>query len=112
STGSDIDVTVSSLGDARSLRGGVLLMTPLLDSRTNDVIAYAQGPLVVGGVGVRQGGSSFSRNKSLTATISGGASVVQNQMYVPSSDKPLGLILEEPNYTNANRIVEAINEEF
>jgi flagellar P-ring protein precursor FlgI len=108
--GSDVDVTISSLGDARSLRGGVLLKTPLLNPQADKVIGYAQGPLVVGGVNVQQWGSSISRNHSLTATIPDGGSISHNKVYIPSSDQPLGLILDEPSYTNAHRIVEAINK--
>lgn len=110
--GSDIDVTVSSLGDARSLRGGVLLQTPLLNSQSNQVYAYAQGALVLGGVSVEQAGARISRNQSLTATIPGGGSVTQNRVYSPTRDQPLGLVLKEPSFTNANRIVEAINTKF
>jgi flagellar P-ring protein precursor FlgI len=110
--GSDVDVTISSLGDARSLRGGVLLKTPLINPQTNKVMGYAQGALVLGGISVRQWGSSISRNRSLTATIPNGGSVIHNKVYIPSSDQPLGLILDEPNYTNAHRIVEAINQKF
>lgn len=110
--GSDIDVTVSSLGDARSLRGGVLLQTPLLDSRTNEIYAYAQGPLVLGGISASRPGASISRNQSLTGTVPGGGSVTQNRVYSPTRDQPLGLILKEPSFTNANRMVEAINNKF
>ncbi len=112
SPGSSIDVTVSSLGDARSLRGGVLLQTPLLNAQTNEVLAYAQGSLVLGGVSVRQRGASISRNQSLTGTVPKGGSVIKNNVYTPTRDQPLGLILQEPNYTNANRVVDAINEKF
>ncbi|MGD8427245.1 MAG: flagellar basal body P-ring protein FlgI, partial [Balneolaceae bacterium] len=104
SPGSEIDVTVSSLGDARSLQGGVLLQTPLINPQTNQVYVFAQGPLVVGGVNAGIPGAHISRNQSLTATIPGGGSVVKNKVYKPSRDKPLGLILENPSYTNATRI--------
>lgn len=110
--GSVIDVTVSSLGDARSLRGGVLLKTPLINPNTGKVMSYAQGPLVVGGVSVRQWGSSISRNHSLTATIPNGGSVVRNEVYVPNSNQPLGLILDDPSFTNAHRIAKVINKKF
>jgi flagellar P-ring protein precursor FlgI len=112
SPGSEIDVTVSSLGDARSLQGGVLLQTPLINPQTNQVYVFAQGPLVVGGVNAGIPGARISRNQSLTATIPGGGSVVKNKVYKPSRDKPLGLILENPSYTNATRIVKAINKKF
>jgi flagellar P-ring protein precursor FlgI len=112
SPGSEIDVTVSSLGDASSLQGGVLLQTPLMKPQTKNVYAYAQGPLVVGGFEGGMPGARFSRNQSLTATIPGGGSVEQNDVYTPSLNEPLGLILRQPNYTNARRIAEAVNDQF
>lgn len=112
SPGSEIDVTVSSLGDARSLRGGVLLQTPLLNPQTSELYAFAQGPLIVGGYDAGIPGARISQNQSLTATIPGGGSVEQNEVYIPSRDEPLGLILKEPSYTNATRIAEAANNQF
>lgn len=112
SPGSEIDVTISSLGDASSLQGGVLLQTPLMNPQTQQVYAYAQGPLVVGGFEAGIPGAKISNNQSLTATIPGGGSVVKNDVYTPSRNEPLGLILRQPNYTNATRIVEAVNEQF
>lgn len=110
--GSEIDVTVSSLGDARSLQGGVLLQTPLINPQSNTIHAYAQGALVVGGYEAGMRGSRVSQNQSLTATIPGGGTVEQNEIYTPSKEQPLGLVLRQPNYTNAIRIVEAVNEQF
>lgn len=110
--GSEIDVTVSSLGDASSLRGGVLLQTPLMHPQTEQIYAYAQGSLVLGGINAEVPGARLARNQSLTGTIPSGASVVENQIYSPDRDEPLGLILRQPNYTNATRAAEAINEQF
>ena len=110
--GSQIDVTVSSLGDASSLQGGVLMQTPLLDPQTENVYATAQGALIVGGVSAEVQGSKVSRNQSLTATIPGGANVDQNEEYQLSSDQPLGLVLRDPNFANARSIVEKINSTF
>lgn len=110
--GSEIDVTVSSLGDASSLNGGVLLQTPLIFPQSDQVYAYAQGPLILGGYNAEVAGSRVGRNPTLTATIPSGGSIVENQMYRPDRDEPLGLILREPNYNNAARIVDAINERF
>lgn len=112
SPGSEIDVTVSSLGDARSLRGGVLLQTPLLNPQTKELYAFAQGPLIVGGYDAGIPGARVSQNQSLTATIPGGGTVERNEVYVPSTEEPLGLILKDPNYTNATRIAEAANNQF
>ncbi|SMO58782.1 flagellar P-ring protein precursor FlgI [Fodinibius sediminis] len=110
--GSELDITVSSLGDASSLRGGVLMQTPLLNPQTQKVYAYAQGPLVQGGFESGIPGARVSRNQSLTATVPAGASVVANNIYTPSRDQPLGLVLRKPNYSNARRIAEAINGQY
>lgn len=110
--GSEINVTVSSLGDASSLQGGVLLQTPLLYPQTKKVYANAQGPLVTGGINAETSGARVSRNLTLTGTIPGGGTVVFNDAYTPSREKPLGLILRQPSYTNAQRIADAINKKF
>lgn len=111
-SGSEIDVTVSSLGDASSLEGGVLLETPLLNPNTKEEYARAQGPLIVGGVSEELGASRVSRNGSLTATIPGGGIVQNNEEFQLNPNEPLGLILDEPGYVNARRISEAINNNF
>lgn len=110
--GSEIDVTVSSLGDASSLKGGVLLETPLLNPATKKVYAKAQGPLIVGGLQEQLGYSRVSRNGSLTATIPGGGIVESNDDFQLDPEKPLGLVLDKPGYINARRVVEAINNNF
>lgn len=110
--GSQIDITVSSLGDASSLQGGVLLQTPLFDPDNEEVFAKAQGALIVGGVTAELQGSKVSRNQTLTATIPGGAVVEANQDYELSTDQPLGLVLRDPNFANARSIVEVINSTF
>ncbi|SHG13934.1 flagellar P-ring protein precursor FlgI [Fodinibius roseus] len=110
--GSDIDITVSSMGDASSLEGGVLLETPLLDPTTKEVYAEAQGPLVTGGIKEEVGSTRLSRNGSLTATIPGGGIVQQDNDFQLDPDQPLGLVLDDPGYVNARRIAEEINSSF
>lgn len=110
--GSEINVTVSSLGDASSLEGGVLLQTPLLNAANKEIYAIAQGPLIVGGINAEVPGASISRNGSLTATIPGGGLVKQAEVFTPNANKPLGLILRKPGYLNARHVVEAINNNF
>lgn len=110
--GSEINVTVSSLGDARSLRGGVLLETPLMDPNTKKVYAKAQGPLVVGGISEELGSSRVSRNGTLTATVPGGGIVEDKEDFQLNPNKPLDLILDKPGYINANRVKDVINENF
>lgn len=110
--GSEIDVTVSSLGDARSLQGGVLLQTPLIDPDNEEVFVKAQGPLIVGGLSAEIPGARVSQNQTLTATIPGGGVVERNEEVDLDTGVPLGLVLRDPNYTNARNIVEVINDTF
>lgn len=111
-TGSRLNVSVSSLGDARSLNGGVLLQTPLIDPQTNEVFAYAQGPLITGGYSAELPGARVARNPSLTATIPSGANVVHNTYNELNRERPLGLVLRDPGHGNAIRMARAINEEL
>lgn len=111
-SGSEIDVTISSMGDASSLEGGVLLETPLLYPQSKELYAIAQGPLVVGGINEELGTSRVSRNGSLTATIPGGGLVEFDNDFQLDSDEPLHLVLDKPGYTNARQVVEVINENF
>lgn len=110
--GSEIDVTVSSLGDASSLQGGVLLQTPLFDPDSEEVHAKAQGALVVGGFTAEIPGARSTRNQTLTANIPGGGVVERNRDVVLSDDEQLGLVLRSPSFTNARRIMEVINTTF
>ncbi len=108
--GQTIDITVSSIGNAKSLRGGSLLMTPLKGIDGN-VYAVAQGNLIVGGFGVASNdGSSISVNIPSAGRIPNGATVERT---VPSSfaqTDSIILNLHKPDFTTANRMVEAINE--
>jgi flagellar P-ring protein precursor FlgI len=110
--GSEIDVTVSSLGDARSLQGGVLLQTPLMDPDNEVIFVKAQGPLIVGGLSAEMPGARVSQNQTLTGTIPGGGIVERNDEVDLDTSVPLGLVLRDPNYTNARSIVEVINDTF
>ena len=110
--GQTIDVTVSSVGNAKSLRGGSLLMTPLkgVDGR---VYALAQGNLVVGGFGVEsQDGSSISVNIPSVGRVPNGATVERS---VPTSfglGNHIVLNLHRPDFTSANRMVDVINNKL
>ncbi len=110
--GSDIDITVSSLGDASSLQGGVLLQTPLFDPDNDEVVAKAQGAIITGGYTAEMPGARISRNQTLTGTIPGGGIVERNQLLEINANEPVGLVLRNPNFTNARRIVEEINNTF
>lgn len=113
-TGSRLDVTVSTLGDAKSLQGGVLLQTPLLGA-DEKVYAAAQGPLALGGfVGGAggAGGATVQKNHPTVGTISGGA-IVERE--VPTQFAPNGavnLLLRSPDFATASRVAEVINQKF
>jgi len=110
--GSSIDVTISSLGDASSLQGGVLLQTPLFDPDNALISVKAQGPLIVGGISAEMNGTRVSQNPTLTAAIPNGGTVQSNPEFTIDTSLPLGLVLRSPNYTNSRRIVEQINLAF
>ena len=111
--GSRLDVTISSLGDASSLQGGVLLLTPLMEPNSKTIHASAQGPILVGGVSANnEAGGSFRVNQSLTGTIPNGAVVSKSKELDMSLDESLKLVLRNPNYTNARSMVEVVNDRF
>ena len=111
--GSRLDVTISSLGDASSLQGGVLLLTPLMEPNSKTIHASAQGPILVGGVSANnEAGGSFRVNQSLTGTIPNGAVVSKSKELDMSLDESLKLVLKNPNYTNARSMVEVVNDRF
>ena len=108
--GQKIDVTVSSIGDAKSLRGGSLLMSPLRGADGN-VYAVAQGNLVVGGLSASgQDGSKITVNNPLVGRVPNGATV---ERVVPNSfDQSSDLVfnLNSADFTTASRVAEAINK--
>ncbi len=109
--GSTTDVTVSALGDARSLSGGVLLQTPLLNPLTKQVHVMAQGPLSTGAVLASSQGSSVKVNHTNTGRIPGGGLVVA-ALSTALAEETLGLVLKQPDFTNAMRVFEAVNAVF
>ena len=108
------DVTISSIGDAKSLQGGILLQTPLLGA--DDVVyAVAQGPIAVGGfIGGSEGagGSSVQKNHPTVGIISNGAIVEREIPSQVVKNDTINLLLRNPDYTSAARMAEAINEVF
>ncbi len=107
-TGQHIDVTVSSMGNAKSLRGGTLLMTPLKGA-DNQVYAMAQGSILVGGIGAAAGGSSVQVNHLSVGRISGGGIVEREIPTVVGQGDYINLELNSTDFTTVNRIVDAIN---
>lgn len=109
--GHRMDVGVSSVGDAKSLVGGTLLLTPLKGVDGN-VYALAQGPLSVGGVGASGGGGGVTVNHLLAGRISSGATVEREIPVVLSGKKTMNMTLFNPDFTTAQRAVSAINADF
>ena len=110
--GQRIDITVDSIGDAKSLRGGSLLMTPLKGIDGN-VYAVAQGNLVVGGLSAEGAdGSKVSVNIPSSGRIPNGATVERSVPTSFASSPVLTLSLKEGDFTTVSRVVEAINKEI
>jgi len=107
--GQTIDITVSSLGNAKSLRGGTLIFTPLKGA-DNHVYAVAQGNLVVGGLGVSgEDGSKLTVNVPVVGRIPNGASVEKTLPSPFSDGQSLTYNLFDPDFTTATRLAESIN---
>lgn len=109
--GQTIDVTVSSIGNAKSLRGGTLLMTPLKGA-DGEVYAIAQGNVLVGGIGASAAGSSVQVNHLSVGRIVGGATVERSVPAGLGSGEWIYLELNATDFTTARRIVEVINSRF
>jgi len=107
--GSTIDVTVSSLSDAKSLQGGTLLLTPLR-AADGEVYAVAQGAVTIGGFSAEtRGGDVAQKNHPTVGRVPNGASLVKALAGDLSSCEKLSLSLLQPDFTTAARIAEAIN---
>jgi flagellar P-ring protein precursor FlgI len=113
-SGSRIDVTVSSIGDAKSIQGGILLQTPLLGA-DEVVYAVAQGPIAVGGfIGGNggPGGATVQKNHPTAGVIPNGAIVEREIPAQIIKDNSLNLVLRNPDFTSAARMAEVINQSF
>ena len=110
--GQAIDITVSSLGDAKSLRGGTLLMTQLR-AADNEIYALAQGNVVVGGLSATgKSGSSVTVNTPTTGRIPNGA-MIEREIATDFATRPQVLLrLRHPHFETATNVVEAINRRF
>ncbi len=107
----EIDVTVSAIGDASSLQGGVLLMMPLIGADQR-VYAVAQGPISIGGFSVTGESSSISKNHVTVGRIPNGATVEKEEVATIVENGVITLQLHNPDFTTANRIAKAINAVF
>ena len=110
--GSTIDVLVSSIGDAKSLQGGTLIMTPLKGA-DNNVYAIAQGALLVGGFASSgSAGGGVQKNHPTVARIPGGALIEREVPFDFNSLKDITIALANPDFTTALRVSNAINNEM
>ena len=112
--GSKIDVNVASMGDAKTLQGGVLLQAPLLGA-DGRVYAVAQGPVAIGGFlggAGGAGGATVQKNHPTVGNISSGAIVEREIPATFVRDNTLRLLLHNPDFTSAARMAEAINTQW
>ncbi|TFL13645.1 flagellar basal body P-ring protein FlgI [Pusillimonas caeni] len=109
--GQTVDVVVSSMGNAKSLRGGTLLMTPLKGA-DGQVYALAQGNLLVGGAGAQAGGSSVQVNQLNGGIISNGAIIERAVPTLFAQDGLINLELNSSDFSVTDRVVAALNREL
>ncbi len=110
--GDTLDVTVTSIGDARSLLGGSLLLTPL-KAANGKVYALAQGSLSVGGYRYDANGNVVQKNHPTVGSVANGATVevgLNAQMLSPANQ--ITFVLNDPDYTTAQRVADAINTQM
>lgn len=112
--GTRLDINVASMGDAKSLQGGVLIQTPLIGA-DGKVYAVAQGALTIGGVAAGAeggGGATVQKNHPTVGQIAGGALVEREIPAQIVSDHQLELILREADFTSAARLATALNQKW
>ena len=107
-TGSTIDVVLSSLGDATSLRGGTLIVTPLTGAN-GEIYAVAQGPIAVSGFTAQGTNASIVQGVPTVARIENGATVENEIKFVLNSLETVMLSLRTPDFTTAMRVKDAVN---
>lgn len=107
-TGMQIDVAVSAIGDAKSLRGGTLVMTPL-NAADGQIYAVAQGPILVSGFSAEGEAGSVTEGVPTSATIPNGARVERELPFDFSAMRSVTLSIRSPDFTTALRIETAIN---
>lgn len=109
--GSQIDVTVSAIGDASSLLGGTLIMTPL-NAADGEIYAVAQGTVIAGGAAAEGDGAAVVQGVPTAGVIPSGARIEREVAFELSSLTNMRLALRTPDFTTAGRIEQAINREF
>ncbi|EKE74591.1 MULTISPECIES: flagellar basal body P-ring protein FlgI [Roseobacteraceae] len=109
--GGQIDVTVSAIGDAKSLLGGTLIMTPL-NAPDGQIYAVAQGTVIAGGASAQGDGASVTQGVPTSGSIPAGARVEREIDFDFTQMKSVRLALRDPDFTTAERIENAINKDF
>lgn len=110
--GSGVDVIVSSMGDATSLEGGTLILTPLM-GRDGQVYAHAQGSVSIGGVNIEtMGGERYRKNYALVGRVPNGGMVERGIPVNLGAGGTIELLLHEPDFTTASRIASAVDSTF
>ena len=109
--GSQIDVTISAIGDAKSLLGGTLIMTPM-NAADGEIYAVAQGTIIAGGAVAEGDGARVTRGVPTAGVIPSGARVEREIDFDLSSLTDMRLALRDADFTTAARIEQAINSEF
>jgi flagellar P-ring protein precursor FlgI len=109
--GSQIDVQVSAIGDAKSLQGGTLIVSTLR-ALDGEIYAVAQGPVAVSGFRAQGAGASVTRGVTTSGRIAGGAIIEREVPFAFNSASSLKLALKNPDFTTARRIAETINREI
>ncbi|PRY91557.1 flagellar basal body P-ring protein FlgI [Donghicola tyrosinivorans] len=110
-SGAQIDVTVSAIGDAESLLGGTLIMTPL-NAADGDIYAVAQGTVIAAGASVEGTAASVTEGVPTSGTIPAGARVEREVDFEFSSLERLRMALRNPDFTTAMRLEKAVNQFF
>ncbi len=111
SIGDKIDVTVSSIGDASTLEGGTLILTPLTD-RNGIIYGYAQGSVSIGGFNVQVGENKIVSNYTLVGRVPNGANIERVPLSPMDDPRAVKLSLYNPDYTTVERVKDAINEAY
>ena len=107
--GDRVDVTVSAMADAKSLRGGVLVQTQLR-APNGEIVAIAQGPLTIGGgVSAQAGGSSANKGVLTTGRVPNGAIIERDINTTIGDEYGIKLVLNKPDFTMVSRVTQAIN---
>ncbi|WP_245897784.1 flagellar basal body P-ring protein FlgI [Pseudoprimorskyibacter insulae] len=110
-SGSKVDVTVSAIGDAKSLLGGTLIMTPL-NAADGQIYAVAQGTVIAGGAEAEGDAARIVKGVPTSGVIPAGARVEREVEFDFTQMTRIRLALREPDFTTANRIERAINQTF